>query len=279
MRQRCRCFVLANWERYQHYQNRWPPPPWIKLHSRLLEDHEFCSMPEEVQLLAIKLMLMASKCGNHVPADVEWLARQFGIDAKEATGRLESLLSEQYVAPCECEKCQILPPIVWLHLESRPSLEPTRARAGVSLSSTSSSVFYGDRGPGEGVELEPLPPALGCITLPQQALSDHQLEGLATVADAWVARLTAPNILTPGRADQLGQIAALDRAVATYSAEPAAALVVTALVKRWRGFDDAMVEDRLGKSRNGHHPKPTKRQAEARAGVDPEKLKRHGAST
>lgn len=72
---------VKNWERYQHYKNRYPP--WIKLHAGLLEDYDFECLPDASKLLAICIWMLASRVGhNKIPNDLPWLTRKLPIKAK-----------------------------------------------------------------------------------------------------------------------------------------------------------------------------------------------------
>ena len=64
---------ICNWSEYQHYKDRCPP--WIKLHSNLLNSQMWVMLDDASRLLAIALMVLASKNGNKIPADPEYIKK------------------------------------------------------------------------------------------------------------------------------------------------------------------------------------------------------------
>jgi len=64
-------FIVNNFERHQHYKLR--RPPWIKLYSELLDDPAFVSLPLKERYVYCALLLLASRLGNHIPNDREYL--------------------------------------------------------------------------------------------------------------------------------------------------------------------------------------------------------------
>jgi hypothetical protein len=67
-------FSVKNFEKYQHYKDR--RPPWIKLYNELLEDYDFCLLPDASKWQLVAIFLLASRYDNRVPADAEWVARK-----------------------------------------------------------------------------------------------------------------------------------------------------------------------------------------------------------
>ncbi len=63
--------VVANWGKFQHYKNR--NPPWIKLHTSLLDDYEFQLLPGEAKWQLLLIWLIAARQDNRIPDDKEWL--------------------------------------------------------------------------------------------------------------------------------------------------------------------------------------------------------------
>lgn len=51
--------VPRNWHEFQHYKTR--NPPWVKLHRKLLNDRDFCSLPLEARALLPMLWLLAAE--------------------------------------------------------------------------------------------------------------------------------------------------------------------------------------------------------------------------
>jgi len=62
---------LCNWQEYQHYKDRCPP--WIKLHSNLLNSRLWVMCDDASRVLAFALMILASKHGNEIPMDEEYI--------------------------------------------------------------------------------------------------------------------------------------------------------------------------------------------------------------
>lgn len=71
---------VRNWERYQHYKHR--NPPWIKLHTELLDNYEFSCLSDASKLLAICICLVAARCDNRIPADQEWIKKRANLAGK-----------------------------------------------------------------------------------------------------------------------------------------------------------------------------------------------------
>ena len=67
---------ILNWEKFQHYRDR--EPPWIKLHSRLLQNYEFRCLQDDSKLLLILLWLVRSRVSD-VPADPKYLREMTSI--------------------------------------------------------------------------------------------------------------------------------------------------------------------------------------------------------
>jgi hypothetical protein len=72
---------VKNWEHFQHYKKR--NPPWIKLHRAILDDYQFCSLPDSAKGHLMLLWLYASQNNGQVPVDIPFLERKLfctGID-------------------------------------------------------------------------------------------------------------------------------------------------------------------------------------------------------
>lgn len=67
---------VKNWEAHQHYKDR--NPPWIKLHRTLLDDYEFCQLPDTTKAHLVLIWLLASQSGGRVPAEPAFLASKIG---------------------------------------------------------------------------------------------------------------------------------------------------------------------------------------------------------
>jgi len=73
-------FCVKNFEKFQHYKDR--NPPWIKLYNEVLEDYTFGSLPDASKAHLLAIWLLASRTGNKLPFDAEWIAKR--INATEA---------------------------------------------------------------------------------------------------------------------------------------------------------------------------------------------------
>ena len=77
MKSGTRYFRVVNLEKYQHYKHR--NPPWIKLHASTLEDYDFGRLQDASKMHLCAIWLLASRTGNKIPYDAEWIAKK--IDA------------------------------------------------------------------------------------------------------------------------------------------------------------------------------------------------------
>jgi hypothetical protein len=67
-------FSVKNLEKFQHYKDR--SPPWIKLYNELLDDYDFGSLPDSAKWHLVAIWLLASRSGNKIPFDSDWVARR-----------------------------------------------------------------------------------------------------------------------------------------------------------------------------------------------------------
>jgi hypothetical protein len=65
---------IVNWATHQHYKDR--NPPWIKLHRELLTSETWVSSSNDDRVLAIAIMMLASECGNKIPANTRYIQRR-----------------------------------------------------------------------------------------------------------------------------------------------------------------------------------------------------------
>lgn len=75
-----RHFRVRNWDKFQHYKNR--NPPWIKLHTSLLENYEFGCLHDASKLLAMCIWLLAARSDNKMPADPDWIKSKCNLKTK-----------------------------------------------------------------------------------------------------------------------------------------------------------------------------------------------------
>ena len=86
--------------KYQHYRDR--NPPWVKLHRELLEDYDFEQLPDATKAHAMLLLLLASRLGNEIPNDPDWIARKIGARSKVDIAKLlQARFLETYGADCQ----------------------------------------------------------------------------------------------------------------------------------------------------------------------------------
>jgi len=60
---------VKNWSEYQHYKDRCPP--WIKLHTNILNDRAFSMLSLASRGLLMQLWVLASEHGGQVPNDLD----------------------------------------------------------------------------------------------------------------------------------------------------------------------------------------------------------------
>lgn len=83
-------FGLRGWRKRQHYADR--NPPWIKLYSERLNDYSFCCLPDAAKAHLVGIELLASRKGNLLPWDEEWIGCQIS-----ATERVQLALLENFI--------------------------------------------------------------------------------------------------------------------------------------------------------------------------------------
>lgn len=64
-------FKVKNYEQFQHYKDR--SPPWIKFYNSVLDDYAFTSLPDAARSHLVAIWLLASRTGNEIPYDPEWV--------------------------------------------------------------------------------------------------------------------------------------------------------------------------------------------------------------
>lgn len=67
---------VVNWDQFQHYKDR--NPPWIKLHSQLLENYDFTCLPDCSKSHLLGIWMLASRTDNKVPANPQWIGNKLG---------------------------------------------------------------------------------------------------------------------------------------------------------------------------------------------------------
>ena len=95
---------MKKWERYQHYKHR--SPPWIKLHSDLLDNPAWHHLGHSAARLLVELWLLASKSSDGtVDLDAEelgWRLRRASTDIEDDVKELvEWGFVDGALAPCK----------------------------------------------------------------------------------------------------------------------------------------------------------------------------------
>lgn len=89
---------VTNLERYQHYRDR--RPVWVKLYQSVLDDYAFTELSDACKFHFVGIILLASRLGNRVPADAEWISRQLSATELVDLGQLRASGLIQDCADC-----------------------------------------------------------------------------------------------------------------------------------------------------------------------------------
>lgn len=89
---------VRNLERYQHYRDR--NPPWIKVHSAILENYEFTQLPDAMKAHAILIVVLASRMENRIPNDAAWIANKIGARSAVSVSGLVSAGFVELIDEC-----------------------------------------------------------------------------------------------------------------------------------------------------------------------------------
>ena len=73
-------FRVVNLEKFQHYKDR--APPWIKLYASTLEDYDFGRLQDASKMHLCAIWLLASRTGNKIPWDPDWIAKRINATSK-----------------------------------------------------------------------------------------------------------------------------------------------------------------------------------------------------
>ena len=92
---RRRYIRVVNYEELQYHKR--DNPPWIRLYRKLLDNADFCELPDSQKYHLIGLWLLASKHNNRIFNDLEWI--QSHISATTDVD-LERLLRAKFVRRC-----------------------------------------------------------------------------------------------------------------------------------------------------------------------------------
>lgn len=92
-----RFLSIKNFEKYQHYKDR--NPPWVKLYWDILSDDKFVMLDLYERGLYCHLILLASRHGNYIPDDPEYIRLQLKLSTSPDLTRLKQdgfLLAVRY---------------------------------------------------------------------------------------------------------------------------------------------------------------------------------------
>ena len=92
-------FRPRNWEKFQGYKKS--GPAWIKLHSQILNDHEFIALTPYQQATLMKLWLLFARTGKPLPLDTRFIGAQLGQDCRGTGVALKVLLSSDFIELCD----------------------------------------------------------------------------------------------------------------------------------------------------------------------------------
>lgn len=88
---------VKNYEKYQHYKDR--NPPWVKVYWDLLSDDKFIMLTMEERSLYLHMILLASRHGNVIPLDGNYIRLQLKLNAEP---NLRTLISAGFlIATCK----------------------------------------------------------------------------------------------------------------------------------------------------------------------------------
>jgi hypothetical protein len=81
--------AIRNWSRFQHYVDR--RPPWVKLHVEILDNADLAELPPASQLVAYKMLVIASKSDNRTTENVRILAGWMQMPTRTVNAALTQL--------------------------------------------------------------------------------------------------------------------------------------------------------------------------------------------
>lgn len=71
--------TVPNLKKYQHYKDR--SPPWIKLHSKILDNYKFECLQDASKSHLMLIWLLASRTDNKIRNDTIWIGRKIGANS------------------------------------------------------------------------------------------------------------------------------------------------------------------------------------------------------
>jgi hypothetical protein len=89
---------VKNWEEYQHYKDRCPP--WIKLHTKILNDRNFSMLSCASRGLLMQLWILASEHEGKIPNDLEEIKFRLRDNAIKQE-QVNMLISKGFLINCK----------------------------------------------------------------------------------------------------------------------------------------------------------------------------------
>jgi hypothetical protein len=133
-------FRIRNWEKYQHYKDRFPP--WIKLHRGILREHKYFILTEIERCHLVGLFLVAAETGNKIPNDQQWLRVQLSTSKPV---NLDRLVDTEWLEWMEQDASNVLADCKQPDSDTLASRVPARY-VSPSVSSSASVPGKGDAG-------------------------------------------------------------------------------------------------------------------------------------
>ena len=90
--------TVKNWSEYQHYKDRCPP--WIKLHTKILNDRDFASLSCASRGLLVQLWILASENDGKVPNDLSEIRFRLR-DKSIQSDDVNLLISKRFLKNCK----------------------------------------------------------------------------------------------------------------------------------------------------------------------------------
>jgi hypothetical protein len=98
-------YMIRNWDKFQHYKDR--NPPWIKLHTTILDDPDFEKLTPMARLTFLLLGVLAARCSNKIPYSKGWIARKLSLSRDKA--KVDELINNGWLVPYDASKSQADP--------------------------------------------------------------------------------------------------------------------------------------------------------------------------
>lgn len=87
-------FQIRSWKKYQSFNK--DRPNWIKLHSSLLDDYDYCTLADTNKILFVHLCVLAGQLHNRIPSDKKWLSKKLSLRRIDLAGLSKAGFIEPY---------------------------------------------------------------------------------------------------------------------------------------------------------------------------------------